>query len=408
MRVATWNVNSLRARLDKVLWWLGRAAPDVLLLQETKLADADAPAEAFRQAGYALAHHGQGRWNGVAIASRVGLDEVVVNFGAERAADPTPEVPDDQPLAEARMIAARCGDVRVVSLYAPNGREVGSPFYAAKLAWFDRLARWLAEAADPGEPLLLGGDFNVAPEDRDVWDPVACAGGTHVSPPEREAFRRLCAWGLQDAYRRLHPDVQRFTWWDYRGGNFHRNIGMRIDHVLLTAPLARRLAWAEVDREARKGKPVPSDHAPLVVDLDAPGRPFDPGWPPSQASRAPEGRTWHPKDGPARSGPSRPHPKPPLARSPLAPPSAGSPPRPARRSCRSAPAHGPACSPPDRCRGGAGIAAHPPHRVRAPALRPRIVDASPPTCAGISVARSLFKPLAAVTLRAPERLAERF
>ena len=138
------------------------------------------------------------------------------------------------------MIAADCGGVRVVSLYAPNGRTVGSPFYEAKLAWFERLARWLDEAADPEQPLVLGGDFNVAPEDADVWDPRACHGGTHVSPPEREAFARLCRWGLVDAYRQHHPEPGRYTWWDYRAGHFHKNFGMRIDHLLVTRPLAER------------------------------------------------------------------------------------------------------------------------------------------------------------------------
>ena len=278
MRIATWNVNSLKARLEKVAWWLERARPDVLLMQETKLADADAPAGAFRDAGYELAHHGEGRWNGVAIASRVGIADVVTNFGAPLVPAETPDEGDDEPLAEARMIAAECGGVRVASLYAPNGRAVGSPFYQAKLAWYERLARWLADAADPGEPLVLGGDFNVAPADADVWDPEACHGGTHVSPPEREAFARLLGWGLVDAYRRHHPEPGRFTWWDYRGGAFYRNFGMRIDHLLATRPLAERTVWAEIDREARKGKPIPSDHAPLAIDVDAPGHPFDAGW----------------------------------------------------------------------------------------------------------------------------------
>ena len=278
MRIATWNVNSLKARLEKVMWWLERAQPDVLLLQETKLADSDAPAGAFRAAGYELAHHGEGRWNGVAIASRCGIDGVVTNFGQPLRRGETADVGDDEPLAEARMIAARCGGVRVVSVYAPNGRAVGSPFYDAKLAWFDRHARWLAEAADPAEPLVLGGDFNVAPEDVDVWDPRACHGGTHVSPLEREAFARLCRWGLIDAYRLHHPEPGRYTWWDYRAGNFHKNYGMRIDHLLATRTLVQRTVFAEIDREARKGKPLPSDHAPLVIDVDQPGRAFDAGW----------------------------------------------------------------------------------------------------------------------------------
>jgi exodeoxyribonuclease-3 len=278
MRVATWNVNSLKARLERVLPWHERARPDVLLMQETKLADADAPAEAFRDAGYELAHHGEGRWNGVAIASRVGIADVVTNFGQPLRPARTEDAGDDEPLAEARMIAASCGGVRVVSVYAPNGRTVDSIFYQAKLAWFDRLARWLAEAAKPSEPLVVGGDLNVAPADIDVWDPQACHGGTHVSPPERKAFARLAEWGLVDIYRRQHPEPERYTWWDYRAGNFHKNFGMRIDHLLVSAPLAARAVWTEIDREARKGKPLPSDHAPLVLDLDEPGHPFDAGW----------------------------------------------------------------------------------------------------------------------------------
>ena len=278
MRIATWNVNSLKARLEKVTWWLERAKPDVLLMQETKLADSDVPALAFRAAGYDVAHHGEGRWNGVAIASRCGVSDIVTNFGQPLRPAKTDDAGDDEPLAEARMIAATCGGVRVVSIYAPNGRVVGSPFYQLRLEWFDRSARWLAEAADPTQPLVIGGDFNVAPDDADVWDPRACHGGTHVSPPEREAFARLIRWGLVDAYRLHHPEPGRYTWWDYRAGNFHKNFGMRIDHLLATRPVADRTISAEIDREARKGKPLPSDHAPLVIDVDEPGHPFDAGW----------------------------------------------------------------------------------------------------------------------------------
>jgi exodeoxyribonuclease III len=278
VRIATWNVNSLKARLEKVTWWLDRARPDVLLLQETKLADGDAPEAAFRAAGYELAHHGEGRWNGVAIVSRCGIDDVVTNFGRPLRPARSDDAGDDEPLAEARMIAARCGGVRVVSIYGPNGRSVDSPFYQAKLAWFDGLSRWLDAHARADEPLALGGDFNIAPADADVWDPQACHGGTHVSPPERAAFERLRAWGLHDAYRLHHPEPGRYTWWDYRAGNFHKNFGMRIDHLLVTQPVADRTVWAEIDREARKGKPIPSDHTPLVIDLDEPGKPFDAGW----------------------------------------------------------------------------------------------------------------------------------
>jgi exodeoxyribonuclease-3 len=187
-------------------------------------------------------------------------------------------VGDDEPLAEARMLAAGCGGVRVVSVYAPNGRTVDSPFYFAKLQWYERLYRWLAESAKPDEPLVIGGDFNVAPSDEDVWDPAAVQGATHVSPRERAALGELLQWGLVDTYRLMHTEPGRFSWWDYRAGNFYRNIGMRIDLLLATRPLADRVVWAEIDRETRKGKPTPSDHTPVVIDLDEPGRRFDAGW----------------------------------------------------------------------------------------------------------------------------------
>jgi len=278
VRIATWNVNSLKARLDKVTWWLARARPDVLLMQETKLADADAPVDAFRDAGYELAHHGEGRWNGVAIASRRGVTDVITNLGLPLAAPATSQAPDDEPLREPRMIAAVCGDVRVVSIYAPNGRTVDSIYYRAKLAWLQRLRQWLVETRRPDEALIVGGDFNVAPEDADVWDPARCHGGTHVSPPERQQFAELLGWGLTDAYRKLHAERERYSWWDYRAGMFHKNYGMRIDHLLVTKPIAERVVWAEIDREARKGKPIPSDHAPVIIDLDEPGRAIDAGW----------------------------------------------------------------------------------------------------------------------------------
>jgi exodeoxyribonuclease-3 len=278
MRIATWNVNSLKARLERVLGWLERAAPDVLLMQETKLADEAAPADAFRSAGYELAHHGEGRWNGVAIASRVGVADVVTNFGAPLRPAQTEDVGDDEPLAEARMIAATCGGVRVVSVYVPNGRSVGTPFYEAKLVWLERLRRWLEESASAGDGFVIGGDFNVAPADADVWNPKALIGSTHVSPKERAALAAIVEWGLVDTYRMKNPQTGRFSWWDYRGGDFYKNVGMRIDLLLATRPLADRVVWAEIDRETRKGKPTPSDHAPVVLDLDEPGRPFDAGW----------------------------------------------------------------------------------------------------------------------------------
>lgn len=281
MRIATWNVNSLKARLEAVEKWLERAAPDVLLMQETKVADEDVPRLPFESAGYELVHHGEGRWNGVAIASRVGATDVVTNFGDgpvrdSRAGAQAEE--DFDPFDEARMVSAVCGGIRFVSLYAPNGRVVDSPFYEGKLAWFERLQRWLDDSCDPDDHLALGGDFNVTPADEDVWDSVRVHGGTHVSGPEREALSRLREWGLVDAYRSVCSEGGRFSWWDYRAGMFHRNEGMRIDLLYVTEPVAERVVWAEIDREARKGKPTPSDHAPVVVDLDEPGKTFDAGW----------------------------------------------------------------------------------------------------------------------------------
>ena len=285
MRIATWNVNSLKARLEKVQWWLDRATPDVLLVQETKLTDAEAPVMAFAMAGYDLIHHGEGRWNGVGIALRQStpVDGIVTNFGDGPVRDSGPgsttvfAEEDFNPFDEARMLSIVAHGIRFVSLYAPNGRVVGSPFFTGKLAWYERLARWLAEREDDGD-IVVGGDFNVAPADADVWDARAAHGGTHVSPPERTAFRRLVDGGLVDAYRSRHAEAGRFTWWDYRAGNFHKNFGMRIDHLLVSPSIAARIVFAEIDREARKGKPVPSDHAPLLIDLDEPGRPIDAGW----------------------------------------------------------------------------------------------------------------------------------
>jgi len=284
MRIATWNVNSLKARQEAVEKWLVRAEPDVLLLQETKLADDDTPEMPFRMAGYELTHHGEGRWNGVAIASRVGITGVLTNFGDGPVRDSRAgaavglEEDDFDPFDEARMVSAVCGGIRFVCLYAPNGRIVGSPWYAGKLRWFERVARWLEEACSPDEPLVLGGDLNATPSDADVWDPVAAHGGTHVSPPERASLARLRDWGLVDAYRLQQPSAGRFSWWDYRAGMFHRNEGMRIDLLYVTRPIADRVVWAEIDREARKGPPTPSDHAPVVVDLDERGTPFEAGW----------------------------------------------------------------------------------------------------------------------------------
>ena len=286
MRVATWNVNSLKARQEAVERWLERAAPDVLMIQETKLTDGDAPVMAFGMLGYDLLHHGEGRWNGVGIATRKGLTvgDVVTNFGDGPVRDSGPGSARDfteedfNPFDEARMLSAVVDGIRFVVIYGPNGRIVGSPFYAGKLTWYERLSRWLAEERTATEPMIVGGDFNIAPTDADVWDARAVHGGTHVSEPDRAAFRALLDWGLVDAYRLREDAPGRFSWWDYRAGNFHKNLGMRIDHLLVTEPIAERVVAAEIDREARKGPPIPSDHAPVSIDLDEPGQPFDAGW----------------------------------------------------------------------------------------------------------------------------------
>jgi len=284
MRVATWNVNSLKARMPAVELWLARADPDVLMMQETKLADEQVPELPFRVAGYEVVHHGEGRWNGVAIASRVGITDVVANFGDGPVRDSRPVAgsgvgeEDFNPFDEARMVSAVCGGVRFVSLYAPNGRVVGSPFYEGKLLWFERLHRWISETCSPDEPMVVGGDLNATPADEDVWDPAAAHGGTHVSEPERAALARLREWGLVDAFRIHQSGPGRFSWWDYRAGMFQKNMGMRIDLLYVTQPLAKRSLWAEIDRQARKGPPTPSDHAPVVVDFDEPGVSIDAGW----------------------------------------------------------------------------------------------------------------------------------
>jgi exodeoxyribonuclease III len=256
VRLVTWNVNSLKARLERVEEWLVECQPDVICLQETKLADTAFPTMAFSALGYESAHHGEGRWNGVAILSRVGLDDVVAGFGDGAPADP-----------EARLVTATCGGVRVMSVYVPNGRALDHDHYQYKLAWLERLLAHLDATADPGAPVAVCGDFNIAPDDRDVWDITELAEATHVSQPERAALGRLLDWGLTDVFRDAYPDGERlFSWWDYRAGNFHKGIGMRIDLVLGSPSLADRVQWALIDRNARKGK-QPSDHAPLVVEL---------------------------------------------------------------------------------------------------------------------------------------------
>jgi exodeoxyribonuclease-3 len=257
MRLATWNVNSLKARQPRVEEWLQYARPDVLCLQETKLSDDAFPALSFSALGYESVHHGHRQWNGVAILSRVGIDDVTSGF------DPQMVDPYE---GDARLLAATCGGIRVVSTYVPNGREVGSEFYERKLEWLGCLHDWIAATASPDQDLAVMGDFNVAPDDRDVWSVKAFTGSTHVTEPERAAVARLREWGLVDAFRHCYADDRLFTYWDYRRGDFHEHRGMRIDLALVTPPLVDRLTWVVVDRNARKGK-LPSDHAPMILDF---------------------------------------------------------------------------------------------------------------------------------------------
>jgi len=272
VRVVTWNVNSLKQRVPRLLPWLDERRPDVLCLQETKLADdafGELIGDELSDRGYEVAAHGEATWNGVAILSRVGLDDVV------RGIEGAPGFPHP----EARAVSATCGGIRVVCVYVPNGRSPGSEHYAYKLEWLDALTAMVA-ARD--EPTIVLGDMNIAPADADVFDPEAYVGQTHVTPPERDALARLQAVGLRDVVRERWPDTPRvFTYWDYRAGMFHQDLGMRIDLVLAGDEVADRVKAAWVDRKARKGK-GPSDHAPVIVDLDeAPDGDIGPVVPPA-------------------------------------------------------------------------------------------------------------------------------
>jgi exodeoxyribonuclease III len=258
VRVATWNVNSVKQRVPRLLPWLDEREPDVVCLQETKLADDAFDAllgEELRGRGYEWAAHGEGAWNGVAILSRVGLDDAV------------PGLPDGPgfPEQEARAVSATCGGVRIWSVYVPNGREPDSDHYKYKLEWLATLRDDVAAGPDA---VMVCGDVNIAPTDADVFDPAAYEGHTHVTPPERAALAELEAVGLHDVVRDRWPDTERvFSYWDYRAGMFHKDLGMRIDLILAGDPVAARAKAAWIDRKARKGK-GPSDHAPVIVDLD--------------------------------------------------------------------------------------------------------------------------------------------
>ena len=266
MRIATWNVNSIRARSGRVVDWLQRADIDVLAMQEIKCRDDQFPMEAFEAAGYEVVTHGFNQWNGVAIASRVGIADVELGFPGMPGFGTA--LPDGTPPLEARAMSATVGEgIRVSSLYVPNGRDLADPHYPYKLAWLDRLRAATADrlAAHPGEPLALMGDWNVAPLDSDVWDVRLFEGSTHVSQPERDAFAAFETAGLTDVVRPLIPTG--YTYWDYKQLRFPRNEGMRIDFILASRAFADLVTGASIERNERKGD-APSDHVPVVVDLD--------------------------------------------------------------------------------------------------------------------------------------------
>jgi exodeoxyribonuclease-3 len=260
VRLATWNVNSIRARTDRVVDWVRRSDLDVVALQETKCRDEQFPSQPFEQLGYQVAHHGLSQWNGVALLSRVGLEDVERGF---------PGMPAwGEPLvAEARAMGATCGGVRVWSLYVPNGRDLADPHLAYKLDWLARLSdagrQWLAD--DPPARIAMVGDWNIAPQDDDVWDMAFYADKTHVSPPERAAFAGVVDAGFADVVRPYAPGPEVYTYWDYKRLSFPKRRGMRIDFVLASPALAERVTGAMIDRQERKGK-GPSDHAPVIVD----------------------------------------------------------------------------------------------------------------------------------------------
>ena len=252
--VATWNVNSLKARLPRVEDWLVNTQPDVVCVQETKLTDKAFPALAFSALGYEAVHHGQGQWNGVAILSKVGIEEPMFGFAEGLEAD-----------TDARLVSANCGGVRVHSIYVPNGRAVGHDHYHYKLSWLDRLRRHLDATCDPAGAVIVAGDWNIIPTDLDVWDPKEFEGATHVTPEERRALATVAEWGLVDTFRQRYDGIGGlYSYYDYTKGRFHKREGMRIDYLLASASLAERSELDLVDRNARKGT-KPSDHAPVLA-----------------------------------------------------------------------------------------------------------------------------------------------
>jgi exodeoxyribonuclease-3 len=254
LKVVSWNVNSIRARLDRVVEWVDRTAPDVLCMQETKVADALFPREPFESRGYHVAVFGQPTYNGVAIVARTPIEQIACGL------------PEPNPDPGSRLIAATVAGVRVVNVYVPNGRAVDSPYFPMKLEWIRRLRAYLDESAKATDAIVVCGDFNVTPEDRDVYDPELLRNQIHCHPEERRALAEFAAFGLVDLFRRHHPEPGLFSWWDYRMGAFHRNWGLRIDQIWASGTVAERCTASSIDRDARKGK-QPSDHAPVIAEI---------------------------------------------------------------------------------------------------------------------------------------------
>lgn len=253
MRIATWNVNSLKVRLERVLSWLKTSECDVLCIQETKLAQDSFPAKAFEELGFEVAHYGQGQWNGVALVSRLGLS------GVKRGLD-------DYADTEARAISGICGPLRVMSVYVPNGRSLDDPHYQYKLRWMHSLLGSIRGELATYPALVVAGDFNIAPTDRDVWSTAAYEGATHVSVAERDQIIQMANLGMVDLFRHFYQEDKLFSWWDYRGGSFHKRQGLRIDLMFGSQWVVDRTSWALIDRNERKG-PQPSDHAPVIVEI---------------------------------------------------------------------------------------------------------------------------------------------
>lgn len=252
MKLVTWNINSIRARTERLLTWIGNEQPDVLCLQETKVEDSGFPTDALRTRGYNVATYGQRSYNGVAIAAKSELTDVVRGFG------------DGEPDDDARLIAATVDGVRVVCVYVPNGQDLGTDKFRYKLAWYQRLRRFLERTATATTNLVLCGDMNVTADDRDVCDPAKWAGHIHCSADERAALANLVAFPLVDLFRKHHPDGGVYSWWDYRGVAFFKDQGLRIDYIFATAPMAERSIACTIDRNARKGQDA-SDHAPVIA-----------------------------------------------------------------------------------------------------------------------------------------------